>query len=71
MPPRTDDLFETNDAPLVSENRVAEHKRSEKSASEKQGKPSRETTASAQNSATKKKQRRMMRDVRILNWKSC
>ena len=54
MPPRTDDLFETNDAPLVSENRVAEHKRSEKSASEKQGKPSRETTASAQNSATKK-----------------
>ena len=28
MPPRTDDLFETNDAPLVSENRVAEHKRS-------------------------------------------
>jgi cell division protein ZipA len=53
-PPRTDDLFETNDAPLVSENRAAEHKRSEKNASEKQGKPSREPTASTQNSAVRK-----------------
>ena len=54
MPPRTDDLFETNDAPLFSENRIAEHKRSEKSASETQAKPSRARNASAQNSATKK-----------------
>ena len=49
MPPQTDDLFETNDAPLVSENRVAEHKRSEK-----QAEPSRERNASAQISAPRK-----------------
>ena len=54
LPPRTDDLFETDNAPLVSENRVAENKRSEKSVPEPQTKGSRQSSVSAQ-STTKTK----------------
>ena len=54
LPPRTDDLFETDNAPLVSENSVAENKRSEKSVPEPQTKGSRQSSVSAQ-STTKTK----------------
>lgn len=53
-PPRTDDLFETEGAPLISENRVAENKRSKKSTSERQAKGARESVRSAKNDTTQK-----------------
>ena len=54
IPPRTEDLFETDDAPLISENRVAENKkRSDKSAAERQAKQSRKNNTSAQHATTK------------------
>ena len=71
MPPRTDDLFETNDAPLVSENRAAEHRRSEKTPPKSRVSHLVSPLPLHKIRLSEKKQHRMMRDVRIHSWKSC
>ena len=70
-PPRTDDLFDTEDALLMSEKRAPKRRSVDKNIPEAQPKKPAAISASPKNGSVKENPLRKTRDVRIQSWKNC